>query len=275
MPVMFDRAVRRAQPVIPLNGMMLRMRNGDGDSVLGRAFRVLAAFDSTGELTLDALVSRTGLPRSTAHRVVSQLTQERALERSDHGWRLGTRMFELGQLVAREQRLRERSLAYMQDLFAATGETVQLAVADGDEVLYVEIISGHRKVPSPSRRGGRMPLHCTALGKALLAFSADGGRAFLAAAPRLEARTARTITDLEVLRRELHAVRADQLAYDREEAADGLQCVGAPILGGGGAATAALSVSMPVGGRLSPAEVAPAVRTVARALSRERLAARG
>jgi IclR family acetate operon transcriptional repressor len=245
------------------------MQRTDGEGVVTRAFRLLEAFSGDApEMTLDELATAADLPRSTAHRVAGQLVMEGALERSRRGWRLGTRMFELGQLVAREQRLRERALAYMQDLYAVTGETVQLAVADDHEVLYVEIISGHRKVASPSRRGGRMPLHCTALGKALLAFSADGGRAFLQSAPRLERRTAQTIVDLPALRRELHSVRADQLAYDREEAADGLHCVAAPILDGSGNATAALSVSMPTVGRLTPAEVAPAIRTVARALSR-------
>jgi IclR family acetate operon transcriptional repressor len=245
------------------------MRSSDGEAVVTRAFRLLQAFgDGAPELTLDELAAATGLSRSTAHRLAGQLVTEGALERSRRGWRLGTRMFELGQLVAREQRLRERSLAHMQDLYAATGETVQLAVADGHEVLYVEIISGHRKVATPSRRGGRMPLHCTALGKALLAFSADGGRAFLQSARGLERRTYHTIVDLPALRRELHAVRTDQLAYDREEAAAGLVCVAAPIVDRAGNATAALSVSMPTVGRLTPAEVAPPIRTVARALSR-------
>lgn len=101
-------------------------------------------------------------------------------------------MFELGQLVARERRLRERALAYTQDLYAITGETVQLAVLDSGEVLYIEIIGGHDRVATPSRRGGRMPLHCTALGKAPLAFSQDGGRAFLEARPVLAPRTAHT-----------------------------------------------------------------------------------
>lgn len=246
------------------------MRTADGDGVMTRAFRLLEAFaDGTTELTLEQLVARSGLPRSSAHRLAGQLTDQGALDRSRRGWRLGTRMFELGQLVARERQLRERALAYMQDLYAVTGETVQLAVLDSGEVLYIEIIGGHDRVATPSRRGGRMPLHCTALGKALLAFSRDGGRAFLEARPVLAPRTAHTITDLTTLRGELHDVRARQLAFDREEAALGLRCVAAPVLDPRtGLATAAVSVSMSVEGPLAPAEVASAVRTVARALAR-------
>ena len=246
------------------------MRGGDGESVVSRTFRLLGAFGpDAAVLTLDEVADASGLSRSTAHRLAGQLVEARALERSRQGWRLGTRMFEIGQLVAREERLRERSVAHMQDLYAATGETVQLAVADNDAVLYVEIISGHRKVSTPSRRGGRMPLHCTALGKVLLAFSQDGGRAWLRKSAVLEARTAHTITDPDRLRRELHEVRVDQVAFDREEAALGLNCVAAPILDSAGVATAALSVSMSARGRLDFVGVTPAVRTVARALSRE------
>ena len=238
--------------------------------MIARAFRLLTAFDNgAAELTLEELAHSSNLSRSTAHRLAGQLVAEGALERSRRGWCLGTRVFELGQLVARERRLRERSLAHMQDLYAATGETVQLAVPDAGTVLYVEIIAGHRKVATPSRRGGRMPLHCTALGKALLAYSQDGGREWLASAGPLERLTPHTITDVDELREELHRIRSDQVALDRQEAAPGLRCVAAPIVDRNGIATAAVSVSMKADGRLTAAEVTPAVRTVARALSRE------
>ncbi len=85
----------------------------------------------------------------------------------------------------------------------------------------------------------------------------------------MDPRTAHTITDIDQFRRELNEVRAEQVAFDREEAALGLICVAAPILDSAGVATAALSVSMPAKGRLDFVAVTPAVRTVARALSRE------
>ena len=184
------------------------MQSSPTDAVLDRAFRLLDAFRAPPQnLTLDELTARSGLPRSTAHRLAGQLERLGALERSRRGWRLGTRLFELGQMVPRQQRLRDVALAYMEDLYEATRETVQLAVLDDGEVLYVEIISGHRRVPTPSRRGGRMPAHCTALGKAMLAFSADAGQEWIAQHPVLAARTSRTLTDPALLRRELHDVR--------------------------------------------------------------------
>jgi len=246
------------------------MRNSDGDAVLDRAFRLLWAFRSPPtELTLTDLATRTGLPRSTAHRLIGQLVEQGALERSPGGWRLGVRLFELGHIVPRQQHLRDVALAYMEDLYEATRETVQLAVLDDGEVLYVEIISGHRKVSTPSRRGGRMPAHCTALGKTLLAFSPDVGADWLTHHTPLQRRTSRTLIDPDRLRRELHDVRRSRLAYDREEASPGLTCVAAPILAANGSARAALSVSMPAAGRLTPAQAAPAVHAAARALTRE------
>jgi DNA-binding IclR family transcriptional regulator len=238
--------------------------------VLDRAAGLLRAFRGTGpELTLDELSERSGLARSTAHRLAGQLVDCGFLERSNRGWRLGVALFELGQMVPNQQRLRDVALAYMEDLYEATKETVQLAVIEGGEVLYVEIISGHRKVRTPSRRGGRMPVHCTAIGKAMLAFSPDAGAGWLAQHPELPARTSATITAAAELKRELHGIRRSGLAYDREEATPGLVCVAAPLLAADGAARAGLSVSMPVHGRITPAQVAPAVMAGARALSRQ------
>jgi DNA-binding IclR family transcriptional regulator len=246
------------------------MQTPTTDAVLDRAFRLLDAFRAAPQnLTLDELTARTGLPRSTTHRLAGQLERLGALERSRRGWRLGMTLFELGQMVPRQQHLRDVALAYMEDLYEATRETVQLAVLDDGEVLYVEIISGHRRVATPSRRGGRMPAHCTALGKAMLAFSADAGQGWVAQHPELPARTSRTLTDPVLLQRELHDVRRLGLAYDRQEADKGLVCVAAPLLHADGTARGALSVSMPAGGRIQPAQAAPAVHAAARAVSRE------
>jgi DNA-binding IclR family transcriptional regulator len=245
------------------------MRHSTGDSVLDRATRLLNAFRGRADLTLGELSARAELPRSTTHRLAVQLEEHGMLERSRRGWQLGLALFELGQMVPRQHRLREVALAYMEDLYEATKETVQLGVLDEGEVVYVEIISGHHKVRTPSRRGGRMPAHCTALGKVMLAFSADIGREWLAQHPVLQSRTRSTITDAAGFARELHDIHRVGLAYDREEATEGLTCVAAPILTTNGSARAALSVSMPVRGRLTPAQVAPAVHAGARAVSRQ------
>src|SRR6266542_4053171 len=110
------------------------MRSSDSDAVVQRAFRLLSAFSpSRTELTLAELAHSSGLARSTAHRLAVQLADQGALERCGSGWRLGVRMFELGQLVPSNERLRNLALAHMEDLYEMTHETVHLAVLDGDE----------------------------------------------------------------------------------------------------------------------------------------------
>jgi DNA-binding IclR family transcriptional regulator len=244
------------------------MRNVDGDAVISRAFRLLSAFSGgPEEFSLDELAAASGLARSTAHRLCAQLAQQGALERSGRGWRLGSRLFEMGHAVPRYQRLRDISLPHMGDLYEATHETVQLATLQGSEVLYVEILAGRRKVSSPAQRGGRMPAHCTAVGKAMMAFSEDHGGTALDSS--LVPLTSYTLTEPRELRRELHDVRRRGLAFDREEARSGLVCVAGPVFGKHGAPIGALSVSLPAAGRLTVTEVAPSVRAAANALTRE------
>jgi DNA-binding IclR family transcriptional regulator len=234
----------------------------DDRALLARAFAILGVFaPGRSDLTLAELTAGSGLPRSTAHRLLVQLEALGAVERSPLGWRLGVRMFELGQLVPTQQRLRERALPFMGDVYEATHETVHLAVLEGSDVVYVEVIAGHRPVPSPSRRGGRVPAHCTGVGKALLAFTD------VPAAEPLVRRTRATITDPVALRGELAEVRRLGMAFDREEAMEGLCCVAVPVHDHRGV-VAALSVSMAVGGPTTPEQAAPVLRASARGLSR-------
>ncbi len=234
--------------------------------MLDRAFALLDAFGvGRAELTLPELVEGSGLPRSTTHRLATQLERLGVLERTARGWRIGVRLFELGQLVPTQLRLRERALPYMGDLYERTHQTIQLAVLDGPEVIYVEVIAGHHPVRSPSRRGGRVPAHCTAVGKVLLAFAPEPPPL---EGPDLVALTRRTVTDRARLRRELAQVRHDGIAFDNEEAMLGLCCAAAPVTDHRGV-VAALSVSMPIGGAVTPRGVASVVRTAALGLSRD------
>jgi IclR family acetate operon transcriptional repressor len=238
-------------------------------SVVRRAFDVLGAFAGRpSRLTLSELVTHTGLPKTTVHRVASELVQLGALERRKGGYSLGPRLFELGQFVPRHRRLRDVALPYMHDLYDLTRATVQLAVLDALEVLYVEIVHGHRRVSIPSSRGGRMPFHCTGLGKAIVAFSPPDVLE-QALARRLVRRTPRTITDREVLRLELARISREGVAFDRGEAERRLIGAAAPITRADGMALAAVSVSMAHRSHVGLARVAPEVRRAAVAISAE------
>lgn len=218
-----------------------------------------------GAFRLTELAARSGLTKTTAFRLCGDLVRLGWLERKGDVYRLGGKLFELGSLVPRRHDLRETALPFLQDLFEATHETVHLGVREGHEVVYVERIHGHDAVWLPSRIGGRLPLTCTGVGKALLAFSGPELTEEVLAAP-LSSLTQYSITDPDRLRTAVEQAQVSGLAYEEQEAAVGVSCIAAPVFDGP-VAVAALSVAVPRD-RFRPAQLAPAVRTAALGLSR-------
>lgn len=239
---------------------------GERRSVLGRVDTILGSFDDSHQvLTLHELTQRTGLPKSTVYRMIEQLSDMGWLERDFSGYRIGMRLFEIGGLATRRRRLTETALPHLHALSVTTGFAVQLAILDGPEIVYL-----HRVAPGdfelPTREGGRQPAHCTALGKVMLAFDPDAAHDVLAG--DLAGRTNRTITSADDLSAELARIADAGLAFDDEEAYEGLSCVAAPLRNAG-RAIAAVSVTGPAG-RIDVHAVAPHVQTTAAAIWRER-----
>ncbi|KAB8193007.1 helix-turn-helix domain-containing protein [Nonomuraea phyllanthi] len=200
-----------------------------GRSVASKVLAVLGAFGPAHrELTLTEVARRAGLPLSTAHRLVAELEEWQALSRAPDGrLRVGLRLWELGQLAPAP--LHDLARPWLQELFASTGENVHLAVRDGLEVLYVDKVYGRRAVPIVSRTGGRLPMHPTGVGRALLAYEPDWFvQSYLAR--RLERPTRHTITEPGRLARELSAVRAQGYALTYEEMTLGSCSAAAPIV---------------------------------------------
>ncbi|MFD5296652.1 IclR family transcriptional regulator [Streptomyces mutabilis] len=241
-------------------------RNRDRDTVLGKALAILRAFGPADSvLPLAELVRRTELPKGTVHRVAGDLVHHRMLDRTEHGYRLSGGLFELGLRAAAERTLMELAMPFLQDLYERTHETVHLGVRDGHEVVYIAKIGGHRQAKAPSRTGGRMPMHCTAIGKVLLAHAGEEEWPAVLNGP-LERRTPRTVVAPGMLRRQLERAVETGLAYESEESTPGLLCVAAPVLEADGrTAVAAISVSGPVG-RFRPESHANAVRAAATVL---------
>ncbi|HVA44540.1 MAG TPA: IclR family transcriptional regulator [Acidimicrobiales bacterium] len=209
----------------------------DPNSVLARAGSILDAFDGAHPvLSLSELAARTGLPKSTVHRFAEQLLVLGWFERASGGYRVGMRLFEVGGLADRRNRLRDKALVHLQTVASVTGCAAHLAVLDAGEVVYLEKLP-IRGLTLPTRDGGRMPAHCTALGKVMLAYAGTEEIERVIAAG-LESRTERTIVDAAALREELAQVRRRGVAYDREEACRGVACVAAPIRGSGRAVAA-------------------------------------
>ncbi|MEU6540726.1 IclR family transcriptional regulator [Streptomyces sp. NPDC047000] len=237
------------------------------DGGLERAAAILGAFDAAHrELTLAALVVRCGLPRSTTHRIADHLLRLGWLEKPGDCYRIGNRLFEIASLAPIRLELREAVLPFLQDLHHAAKTTVQLGVLDSTQILVVEKITGHRPMPLLSQVGGMIPAYCSALGRAILAYSSPETIETALAEP-LPARTPRTLTSRVAILRELTAVPERGWATEREEGNVGISCVAAPIFGPLGEVAAALSVTGP--SQLMRADrIGPAVRMAAAAASR-------
>lgn len=237
----------------------------DLTTVLGKAVTILRAFEYEDPvLSLAEIVRRTGIHKATAHRLTIALVDNGLLERSESNYRLSLGVFELGTRTSHGQSFVEVARPFLQDLYERTHEMVHLGVLDHAEVLYLTKIGGHRQAAAPSRTGGRMPLHCTAIGKVLLAFGGDALRDRVFEGP-LQRRTPRTITAEGLLRRQLDAVTASGVAFEREESRLGITCVAAPIIDGD--RLAAVSMTGPTS-RFRPELHAAAVRATAAALSK-------
>ena len=215
------------------------------NTVLGKVVVVLDAFTAEDHwVSFTELVRRTGLNKTTLHRLLAELVGTRLIDRSGAGYRLGRHLFELGMRASVERGLIEVATPFLEDLRERTRETVHLGVLEGDEVVYVAKIGGHRQAESPSRIGGRMPLYCTAIGKAMLAHAPNEQKARTLAGP-LPRRTPRTITTPGLLARQLDTILETGVAFEYEESAVGIVCVSAAILDADDHPVAGVSVTGP------------------------------
>jgi DNA-binding IclR family transcriptional regulator len=217
-----------SQPETTRSGAALT-QDSAAPSVLWKAFDVLGVFSQHRRvLTLAQIARFSGLPKSTVHRILAMLIAVGAVEPHGDGYRMGLRMFAMGSLV-KEAALRDIALPHMEELHRLTGQTLHLAILSGDEVIYLEKLRARNASATPAVVGGRLPAHCTAVGKALLAY-ADPAVADAVLRGPLPGRTRATMTRPEAVRKDLDRVRREGVARDREEAVDGLACIAAPIL---------------------------------------------
>jgi len=236
--------------------------------MLGRITSILTTFQGPERtLGISEIARRTGIPKASTSRIVSALVDERMLERAEGGVCLGIRLFELGEHASRPSDLRKLTLPHMADLRTGTGKTVHLAVLEGYDVVYIQILRSRSTPPLPSRVGGRLPAHATGVGKVLLAhLPVDELEAHVR--PELEKVGPRTITDRDQLLRQLKQIRDSGISYEREESAVGVGCAASAILGSDGRPLAALSASMHLAnGNLNT--LGAAVATSASAATRE------
>ena len=230
------------------NGGGGKLRNGRTPlSSVANSLRLLKVFtDDDYEIGISALAQRLGLAKSTVHRLASTLIEAGMLEQNpDSGkYRLGLALLELGLLVRRKMDVTNEARPFLRMLRETTGETVHLAILDHTSVLYVTKLESKQAIRMSSEVGSRAPVHCTADGKALLAFQGDEMiDEFIGHG--LAPRTPNTIATAAALRRDLASVRARGYAVDDEESEPGLRSVAAPIRKHSGEVVASLSIAGP------------------------------
>jgi DNA-binding IclR family transcriptional regulator len=216
--------------------------------VLDRMMSLLDALaDSDEAQSLKRLSELTDLHPSTAHRILNDLVACRLVERADSGtYRLGLKLLELGNLVKARLSVRDAAQLPMRALHKITGQTVNLSVRQGDEIVYIDRAYSERSGMQVVRAiGGRAPLHLTSVGKLFLADDDSVKLKNYASKTGLNGHTQNSISDLTQLEKELDLVKSLGHARDDEELELGVSCMAAAILDDTGKLVAGLSLSAP------------------------------
>jgi DNA-binding IclR family transcriptional regulator len=216
--------------------------------VIERIFSLMDVLASREEaISLKEISERTGLHLSTTHRILNDLAVGRFVDRPEAGnYRLGMRLLELGNLVKDRLNVRDAALQPMRELHKLIQQPVNLSVRQGDEIVYVERAFSERSGMQVVRAiGGRAPLHLTSVGKLFLAMDDPQRVRAYATRTGLSGQTRNSITQLQVLERELSRVRQYGLARDNEELELGVRCMASGIYDDQGKLVAGLSISAP------------------------------
>ncbi|MBL3574741.1 IclR family transcriptional regulator [Rhodovulum sulfidophilum] len=214
---------------------------------LDRAMRLLTALSETKGLTLSELAALSNQSPATVYRVLITLQGHDIVELEEEAqrWHVGPGAFRIGSGFLRRTNVAERSRGAMQALMRATGETANLGVEDRDEVLFLTQVETHETIRAFFSPGTRGPMHCSGIGKALLAFLPAARVAAILETQGLPGFTPRSITSETGLHADLDRTRARGYAIDDQERAEGMRCIAAPIFNAHGEPVAGLSVSGP------------------------------
>ncbi len=216
---------------------------------LSRALWLMNALaDCPQGLSLSEVAHRVQLPTSTAHRLLTTLQNERYVrfdsERS--AWLIGVQAFQIGSTFVRSRDMVAMARPYMRRLMEESGETVNLAINDRMEVVYLAQVECHKMMRAIAGPGGRARMHCSGVGKALLAYASESELHDVIENQGLTRETQKTLADADALKADLKMIRKRGYAIDDEENAIGLRCVASLVFDEHGEPLAGLSVSGPM-----------------------------
>jgi len=232
---------------------------------LDRAMQVLATLSRLQNATLTLLAEATGHPAPSVYRILITLQAHDIVEldASDQTWHVGSGAFQIGSAFLRRTSLIDRARAPMRALMEATGETANLGIHRGGEVLFLSQVETQAPIRAFFPPGTRADLHASGIGKVLLAAMPPDRRAALLPDP-LPGYTARTLSDAAALAADLDRIAAQGYAVDDEERNAGMRCIAAPVRNLHGEVVAGLSISGPVS-RVSTDRTAELAEAVTRA----------
>lgn len=233
---------------------------------LDRAMALLHRLSLSDGLSLTDLALAAGESPATVYRVLVTLEMHGMVEPdpATQLWHVGAGTFRAGTAFLRRTSVVERARGPMQWLMRETGETANLGIEHGDEVLFLSQVETHQAIRAFFPPGTRSPMHVSGIGKALLAWGAPGRVRGIVARAGLTRFTASTLVTAAALAADLQATRARGYAFDDEERAEGMRCIAAPVFNVHGEPVAGVSVSAP-GFRLARGDVARIGAQVVRA----------
>jgi len=216
--------------------------------VLDRTIAVLQAVaDSERDLAAAEIARQLRLHKSTVHRLLVVLEHYRLIKKGPEGtYRLGTRLIEFGESAIARLRLSEHAQPFLRELANQTGEGAHVTILSGAEMLSIAHVEGRWSLQSLARTGQRTQIHCTAAGKAVLAYLSTEACNEVIARLQFVRKTPRTIVKPSAYKMELMRVRETGYAVDDEEFEEGLRCVGAPVFDHRGHVVASVSTAAPV-----------------------------
>lgn len=221
--------------------------NVPGVQALDRAVGVLRLVSEGDGLTLTEISEASGLPASTAYRILTTLHAHRMVEFDDPRqlWHMGVETFRMGASFLRRRKFVDRGREVMRVLQVDTGETANLAIADETEVVFVSQVETHEPIRAFFRPGARGDYHSSGIGKAILAFWEEDQVRELTSKTGLTPYTSTTHADIDMLLVDLRLIRARGWSVDDEERNSGMRCVAAPIFNEYAEPVAGVSISGP------------------------------
>ncbi|MEJ2654081.1 MAG: IclR family transcriptional regulator [Acidihalobacter sp.] len=212
---------------------------------VSNAFRIIEEVSRRGELGITEICQTLSLAKSSAHDLAETLLAEGVLEKNADTKRysLGSRLIELGNRAQNQFDIVRLAHPFLLELSEKTEETVHLTVLDNDEVLYLDCVESRLRFRMTSIIGARCPLHCTGVGKAILAYLPETEQSRIIKEKGLHQYTKNTIHEESKMRDELRKIVKQGYAIDNMEHEDFLRCVSAPIFNFEGRVFASVSVS--------------------------------